>query len=227
MYPDDRVLVAVMNRVRDFEIARDEGWYRLPERQVLRDACFEYVAFYFTAAFGDLKWAVHYYARCMGHELARRRDLLPAEPDHPRAERLYYKLQLGPLMRREPPIPSRRWRRVTFIHTTWDRFSTAEELNDLYAEGDEFVDRVYHALRDAGLSPERRYPIRESDVAYVADLAVPCRDGIVGIDVGDAQANPTTNLLLTTDAVRADLKACLQVVQAEVERRGGVDPYPG
>ncbi|MBN1660988.1 MAG: hypothetical protein JXA93_21505 [Anaerolineae bacterium] len=215
-----------MNRPRDFEIARDEGWYRLPERQMLRDACFEYVAFYFTAAFGDLKWAVHYYARCLGHELARRRDLLPAEPDHLHADKVYYKLQLGPLSKREPPIPSRRWRRVTFIHTTWDRFSAAEELNDLYAEGDEFVDRVYHALRDAGLPPERCYPIREAGVTYIADLAVLCRDGVVGIDVGDAQVDPTAGLLFTADAVLADLRACLQIVQAEVDRRDGVRPYP-
>lgn len=215
-----------MNRPEDLEIARDEGWYRLPERQVLRDACFEYVAFYFTAAFGDLKWAVHYYARCLGHELARRRDLLPAEPDHPHADRLYYKLQIGPLIKREPPIPSRRWRRVTFIHTTWDRFSAAEELNDLFAAGDEFVDRVYHALRDAGLAVERRYPIREAGVAYVADLAVPCRDGVLGIEIGDEPVNPAASLLFTAEAVAADLPACLEIVQAEVERRGGLRPYP-
>lgn len=216
-----------MNHPRDLKIARNEGWYRLPERQVLRDACFEYVAFYFTAAFGDLKWAVHYYARCEGHELARRRDLLPTEPDHPHTDRLYYKLQLGPLIKREPPIPSRRWRRVTFIHTTWDRFSTAQELNDLYAEGDEYVDRVYHALRDAGLPAERRYPIREAEVTYVADLALPCREGVLGIGVGDSDASPAAGLLFTADAALADLQACLQVVQAEVERRGGVQPYPG
>jgi hypothetical protein len=29
-YPSDRVLVAIMNDRRDFEIACDEGWYRIP-----------------------------------------------------------------------------------------------------------------------------------------------------------------------------------------------------
>jgi len=42
-----------MNRTKDFEIARDQGWYRLPEGKAGRGAFFEYVAFYFTAAFGS------------------------------------------------------------------------------------------------------------------------------------------------------------------------------
>jgi len=169
---------------------------------------------------------VHYYARCLGHELARRRDLLPDEPDHPRADKIYYKLQLGPMIKREPPIPSRRWRRVTFIHTTWDRFEAAEELNDLYAEGDEFVDRVYHALRDAGLPTERYYPVREANAVYVASLAVPCREGVVHIEVGDAPASHVPSLLFTRDAVVANLADCVQIVQAEADRRGGVQPDP-
>lgn len=226
MYAEDRVLVAVMNRLKDFEIARDEGWYRLPERQVLRDACFEYVAFYFTAPFGDLKWAVHYYARCLGHELARRRDLLPAEADHPHADRVYYKLQLGPVMRREPPIPSRRWRRVTFIHTTWDRFVAAKELNDLYTDGGEFVDRVYHALRDADVAVERYYPLREAGAGYVANLAVPCRDGVLEIKIGGEAGNPGT-LVLEPEAVAADAQACVATVRDEVARRGGMLPWCG
>ena len=95
---------------------------------------------------------MHYYARRLGHELVTRCDLLPDEADHPRAEEPYYKLQLGPLQKREPPVVSQRWRRITLIHTTWDRFQAAEEINDLFVKGGEFVDRLYHALRDSGLS---------------------------------------------------------------------------
>jgi hypothetical protein len=222
MHPEDRVFVAVMSRPKDFEIAQREGWYRLPEQQATAGAYFEYVAFYFTGAFAEHKWAIHYYARRLGHELVTRRDLLPDEPDHPRAGERYYKLQLGPLQRREPPIPSLRWRRISFIHTTWDRFEAAQEINDLFAEGDEFVDRLYHALREEGLAPERRYPVREAGFEYVADLAVPCREGVVGIAIGDARPGRAAGLFLAPDAVIADLGACLQAVRAEVEGRGGV-----
>jgi hypothetical protein len=223
MHPDDRVLVAVMGRPKDFAIARDQGWYRLPEDRDPRGASFEYVAFYFTAAFGDQAWGVHYYALRLGHELVTRRDLLPDEPDHPRAGQRYLKLQLGPLQRREPPIVSRRWRRISFIHTTWDRFEAATEINDLFAEGDEFVDRLYHALRDAGLGPERCYPMREGGVDYVVDLAVPCRQGVLALAAAGAELSPPDSLCLSPTDL--DTGALLTAIRTEVERRGGVLPW--
>lgn len=226
MHPEDRVLVAVMNRPQDLEIARDQHWYRLPAEKADRGAFFEYMAFYFTAAFGDRKWAVRYYARNLGHELLTRRELLPHEPDHPRAGEHYYKLQLGPLQKREPPIISLRWRRIAFIYTTWDRFQAAEEINDLYADGGEFVDRLYHALRDAGLVPERNYPLREAGAEYFVDLALPCRDGVLAIDIAPAHPEKESSMVLrfTPERVGADPESCLAVIQSEVGRRGGVLP---
>ena len=224
MYPEDRVLVAVMSHPADWDIVRQQGWYRIPEKHAGRGAFFEYLAFYFTAAFGEERWAVHYYARILGHELANRRDLLPDQPDHARAGERYYKLQLGPLQRREPPIVSRRWRRISFILTTWDRFQAAEEINDLFAEGGEFVDRLYHALREEGLTPERRYPVREAGVDYLVDLAVLCQQGVLAVGVAEAtsqQPLPQT-LLFSPDQVVKDPGGCLLTIHAEVDRRGGV-----
>ena len=228
MHPEDRVLVAVMNRPDDFEIARDQRWYRLPESKAGRGAFFEYVAFYFTAGFGQEKWAIHHYARNLGHELLTRRELLPHEPDHPRAAEPYYKLQLGPLQRRVPPIPSQRWRRIAFIYTTWDRFQAAEEINDLYAEGGEFVDRLYHALRESGLAPERCYPVHESGIEYIAELAVPCRNGIVAVEVASVKSQTSTPeaLRLSPETVTGGVDDCLSSVRAQVARRGGILPKP-
>ena len=224
MHPEDRVLVAVMNRPKDLELARSEGWYRLPEKKATAGAFFEYVAFYFTAAFAEQKWAIHYYARRLGHELLTRRELLPNEPDHPRARDRYYKLQLGPLQRREPPIVSLRWRRISFIHTTWDRFEGAQEINDLFIEGDEFVDRLYHALRESDLAPERRFPVRESGVEYVADLALPCRDGLLSINVAEEGTRPHAWLCFSPDTVAQDIQGCLASIREQVQERGGIRP---
>ncbi len=104
------------------------------------------LAFYFTKAFGEEGWAIHWYAPVRGHELVRRRDLLPNESGHPRADDLYYKMQLGPLIRLERPIPSLRWRRIAFIETTWDRFVAAREVRDLLAPG---TDGRFVTLMDA------------------------------------------------------------------------------
>ena len=144
----DRVLVGVMTRPQDFHVAQDEGWYRIPERHAPKcttDAAV--LAFYFTAAFGENKWGIHWYSEVRGHELVLRRDLFPDESHHPRADNRYYKVQIGPLIRREPEIPSLRWRRISFIETTWDRFSAAEEINDLYISG---ADGLYVTLKESG-----------------------------------------------------------------------------
>ena len=148
MYPEDRVLVAYLPDPADFDIIRSESWYRIPEKHVPKGLHAEYYAFYFGRKFGENKWAIHYFARQMGFELMTRQDLIPAEPDHPRARERYYKVSLGPLQKLEEPIISLRWRRITFMHTTWDRFQDAREINDLFINGPEYVDRLYATLKD-------------------------------------------------------------------------------
>jgi hypothetical protein len=140
--PDARVLVCLINRPRDLEIARWDHWYRIPVKHAPPDYLADILAFYLSAPFGDEKWAIHEYAEVRGHELARRVDLFPAEPDHPRANELYYKMQLGPLQRLSRPIPSLKWRRIAFIQTTGDRFMNALEVSELaedHTGGDRFV----------------------------------------------------------------------------------------
>jgi hypothetical protein len=77
---------------------------------------------------------LRYYAAIEGHERVTRCDLIPSEPDHPRAGNWYYALQLGLLEHKLPPIVIVRWRRVTFIVTTGDRFMNALEINDLFEQ---------------------------------------------------------------------------------------------
>lgn len=132
MSPEDIVLIGVINRRRDLEIARAQGWYRLPVARAPRWIAVDYVAFYLSRAFGELNSAVRYYARCTGHELWRRRDLLPDEADHPRAGELYYRLALAPLCLKQPPILNPTRRPLAFLYTTWERFNTATCLADLY-----------------------------------------------------------------------------------------------
>lgn len=184
----DRVLVGIMPDPDDFCIARDEGWYRIPKRHApacTTDAAV--LAFYFTAAFKEQKWAIHWYAEIRGHELVLRRDLRPGQPDHPRADDPYYKLQIGPLIQRVPSIPSLRWRRITFIETTWDRFNAADEVNDLYVSG---ADGLYVTLKESGFFPEKTFVLREDGQEYTVDLAIPCKQGVVTVVLDNQGAAP-------------------------------------
>jgi len=220
-HSSDRVLVAIMNNRRDFEIARDEGWYRIPQEHAPQSTTEAAVlAFYFTKAFADEKWSIRWYAPVRGHELVRRGDLFSGEPDHPRADKAYYKLQLGPLMQLELSIHSLRWRRITFIETSWDRFTAAEEINDLYASG---ADGLYVTLKEAGFYPEREFFIREGDAAYTVDLAIPCQEGTVTVAVGNRPAPPTALRLRSGQALQESDR---ETVRRAVGRLGGEKPVP-
>lgn len=130
-----RVLVAVMNNRRDFKIAREKGWYRIPLKRAPRQVAADFLAFYQTAAFDEAKWTVSYVAPVRRYHVVRRRDLLPNEADHPRADDLYYKVEIGALERLPAPVPSQKLRRITFIATTLERLLTAEEIKDLWMGG--------------------------------------------------------------------------------------------
>jgi hypothetical protein len=209
-----------MNNRRDFEIVRDEGWYRVPVKHAPPSTPHSaYLALYFTKAFDEERWAIHWYAPVRGHELARRRDLLPDQSDHPRANRAYYKLQLGPLERLEPPIISLRWRRVTFVETTWDRFQMAQEINELYASG---ADGLFVTLKELGMVPEREFPVCEAGVDYVVDLAIPCRHGTLTI-VLDGRPGPAGALeFRSTDPLQPQKETILRAVA----KLGGAQAQP-
>lgn len=210
MYPEDRVLVAYVPEPADFTIIREEGWYRIPQRHMPKGLYAEYFAFYFGRKFGPEKWAIHYYAPQQGYELVTRRDLLPDQPDHPRAGDLYYKVQLGPLQKLSRPIVSLRWRRITFIHTTWDRFQDAQEINDLFVEGGDYVDRLYATLKDKGIRSERNYEIKEGGELYKVPLAIFCQNGRIDIREQELPEDETAVINLADEISR------------EVQKRGGL-----
>lgn len=148
MYADDRVLVGVLRRRKDFEIARRQHWYRIPQSQMPRGIHAEYIAFFLSGRLvRQRRGRIAYFARITGLELVRRRDLLPDEERN--ADALYYKVQFRQLIPKDPPIRnvSKRARAVSFVHTTWDRFVSADTIPDLYSLADHFTDRIHPAAR--------------------------------------------------------------------------------
>lgn len=147
MYADDRVLVGVVNRKKDFQIACHDRWYRIPERQMPNGINAEYIALFLSGkAFRERSGAVACFARITGVELARRAELLPDETS--RSNEIYYKVQFRDLIEKDPLIVNDAKRAFSFIRTTWDRFISADSIPDLYCKADYLVDRVYYALRN-------------------------------------------------------------------------------
>ena len=71
-------------------------------------------------------------------------------------------MQLADLKQLERPIISLRWRRLTFLHTTWDRFQDAVEVNDLLIDGAGYVDRKFAVLREEEGEDGRSYQADEA-----------------------------------------------------------------
>lgn len=150
MQADDLVLVAIVKAPRDLEIARMLGWYRIPLQTAPKTVRVDWLAFYQTGAFGDERWSVRYAAPVRGFELTTRGDLLRDEPDHPRADEPYYRIQIGGLERLPQPILSGGWRRFAFLFTTGRRLLAAETLGDLTVSRSADRDQLWRLLEERG-----------------------------------------------------------------------------
>jgi hypothetical protein len=146
------ILVAVIPAVKDLEIARLLGWYRIPLRLAPKIIDVDYLAFFQTGNFGlDHRWRIETIADVRGHELVKRRDLLRDQPDHPRANEEYYKLQLGPLKNLSDPIVAGKWKRITFFYSLGSLMNRARIVNDLVVQTDERA-ILWQTLRDRSKS---------------------------------------------------------------------------
>jgi len=210
----ERVLVAVMNNRRDFAIAREQGWYRIPVKRAPKRIGADYLAFYFTGAFPEgQRYRVIYYAPVRAYRLAIRTELLPEELDHPRANERYFKIGLGPLQRLAQPIPSRKLRRITFIPTTLERLLNAHEINDLWDKG-RHQDALWAALKAEEIEAERQVEIREAEVRYLADFVIPCQIGrvIIVCDVERKAFGPNV-LRFTADQLLCETVDCVRRIR--------------
>ncbi len=152
--PYTQVLVAIVKTPRDLAVAREQHWYRIPVKRLPERAKgAPILAFYQPKSFGDEKWAIRYYALTQRWATARRIELLPEEPDHPRAQELYHQVWLGPLHILPHPIASRRWRRVSFIVTHWQRLHEVDALEDLL-HGTIWDEYLWKAMRSLGYLAE-------------------------------------------------------------------------
>jgi hypothetical protein len=237
------VLVAVLNNAEDLRRAADEGWYRIPQRRAPRRIGADYLAFYMTNGCGQPETAhtVTYYAPVRRYQLLTRRELLPQEGDHPRASDYYYRVEIGPLQRLAQPVPAQNYRRVTFIHTTFDRLLAATDVVELFRHDDPF-EQLWGALREHRLHPLKNRLVGET----VVDIALRARGGYVGIqcvedEVGteaitgaEAESGNTCTreqpaifaprwalLALPAGRIAQDLDSCLRRIGAALIELGG------
>jgi len=240
------ILVAIMNNLLDFAIARDQHWYRIPVRSVenlLKERWPpRWLAFYQTKVFGSEAYAVNYYARVLGIRKVFRWQLFPEQPYDEKGQQRYYQLLLSPLQRLPQPIFSRRWRYIVFIPTTWQKFVNAAEINDLYDESP-LEDRLWAEFKRLNISAERQEFVQVKGHTYALDFAIYCASGKIDIETdgdtwhADPRRIPLDNLrdndletaswrilrFNTPQIMEAVAEYCLPTMVENINRLGGLE----
>lgn len=238
--PSKRVLVVLMNNRRDFMTARDQHWYRIPLKSAPRGIDSKYIAFYQTLAFGEEKWSIRYRAEVKQRDIVSRIDLLPDEPNHPRAKEKYFQFHLHELEKLKQPIVSHRGRRIVFIPTTLAKFNLATEVNDLFHESP-LEDLLWKQLKRVNLTAERQFFLSVDKMRYCLDFALFCTKGHINVECdGDqwhseksqiASDNQRNNdltsggwsvLRFNTVQLQSQMDQCLETIWRTVYARGGI-----
>lgn len=243
---NDQLLVAILNDMSDFELARDEHWYRIPidkaEKWLGDRWPPKWLAFYQTKNFGHESHAVTWYAQVLGISKAQRRELLPLEARNHKSQRNYFKLSIGPLQRRSQPILSKRYRRIVFIQTTWDKFTSAVEVNDLFDDSP-LENRLWDEFKRLKISAERQEFVKLDKEEAALDFAIYCDRGKIDVETdGDTfhtipehveHDNRRYNALIlqgwsiirfnTAQILEQMESYCLPQIVGQIKKFGGVD----
>ena len=195
MTAQHEVLIAIINNKPDFAILRKRHWYRIPVSSVNKWLKTRWpprwVAFYQTSVFGEEAFAVNYFAEVIRIQKTYRWQLFPNEPQNKKSNRSYYQIFLGDIKKRPTPILSRRWRRIVFIPTTWEKFYNAHEINDLFDDSP-LEDKLWTVFKSHKIPAERQEFITLKEQSFALDFAIYCDKGSIDVETdGDTwHANP-------------------------------------
>ncbi len=191
----NEVLVAIINNLHDFSIANKQNWYRIPVRSVERWLRKRWpphwIAFYMTKVFGKDAYTVSYYAKILDIRKVYRWQFFPDEAVNEKSKKRYYQIIFEPLRQLPKPVFSRRYRRIIFIQTTWEKFINAVEINDLSDESP-LEDRLWSEFKRLRINAERQEFVRVNKKHYALDFAIYCESGKIDVEAnGDFwHANP-------------------------------------
>ncbi len=175
-------LVAIVPRKKDWEILKTQHWYRIPVKSapaIINQI--KFIAFYQPKVFEEEKWSVNYYSEVKNSEIVKRIELLPEEAKNVRSGNEYYKITIGELKKLPRSIPSRRWRRITFIPTNYNQLFEAKEINDLYRTTP-IEEKMYRFLKQEKIPAERQFFIYETKNPCCLDFVVFCKEGKLNVE---------------------------------------------
>ena len=177
----DIVLIGVLKDRRDLNILLKKKWYRIPLLHAPRRKA-EYIAFYQPSIFGRSGQRIRYYAKIRSCDVLKRKWILPEEPDHPRTDEDYYRINLEEIQKIPFPIVNKTRMRISFGFTTLEKLLRAETIAQLF-DVPPIEEMLGEELAKKGISTCREFifslPSRKK---YRLDFAVFCKKGPLGIE---------------------------------------------
>ncbi|PKM99403.1 MAG: hypothetical protein CVU78_06515 [Elusimicrobia bacterium HGW-Elusimicrobia-2] len=125
------VLVCVLKTKRDKEILLEEKWYRIPLEHAPRRKP-KFLAFYQPAVFKDSGEKIELYGHIKYWRLKKRKEILPGEKNHPRADKLYLQFFLGRISKLRKPVLNSGRVRISFGFTSLPKLRRAGNIRGLF-----------------------------------------------------------------------------------------------
>ena len=239
-------LVALMNNKSDFQIAKEQNWYRIPcstkmVPKSVANKTLKHIAFYHTKTFNKDAYCVRWYSEVKNISVVPRKVLLPKIQNDPKANDEYYKIEFNSLSELSTPIISNRPRRVLFVPTTLWHFQNASNINDLFYESP-LEEEFWEALKTAKIESERQFLIYTDMKMFYLDFALFCKERNINIECdGDrfhlsefnVKRDKNRNNILsslgwsilrfTTEDIKRNLNTTIQYVKETINQYGGIE----
>lgn len=241
-------LVVLMNNQKDFEIAKKEGWYRIPVRHaptLVKQNKVKFIAFYFTKVFAKDRYSIKWFAEVKSIDQVRRIDLFPNEAENSKSKKQYYKVSFNTPKVLYRPIVSMRPRRLLFVPTASYKLFNAVEFNDIF-NGSLLEEKIWKTFLKQQIYVERQFRVdvnHYGSKSHYLDFAIFCKNKNIGIDcvtpketkhftnqelthlqtTRDALENiGWTMLYLTPDQVEQQLEEVFERLQVSIAQHGGL-----
>lgn len=233
------VLVGVINRQKDLDIAINRHWYRIPAKHIPKRLP-AYLAFYQTRVFGREGKAVRYYAEVKSSSVVRRLKLLPDEKKHCRGREYYYKFNIGRVLRTPKIIHNDSRRRISFGFTTLAKLRSSERICQLF-DIVPIEDIMRQRFQRSGLRAVHEHCLMEGGrCRYRLDFAIFCKRGKIALECDNEKWHSTSCrrlkdrerdrylrkhgwvvLRFPGSEIQKDINGCLKKVKKIVNELGG------
>ncbi len=246
MNKSEELLVGIVNRIGDYNVIHNQLWYRIPIEKVdkmLKDRWPpKWIAFYYTSRINKYPQMILHYGKVSSIEVKSRKELFPTEKINYKTRRNYSKISIEEVRTLPKPILSRRFRKIVFIKTTYNKFINAIEVNDLF-DGSNLEDKLWAEMKRKMISAERQQVVKVDEKFYFLDFAIHCKKGKLDIETdGDryhhnpeaaAKDNVRNNDLTSNgwNVIRFDSSQihekmetyCLPTIMTNINKLGGID----